>query len=98
MSMPIISIMLEHMISVSRITSHSKEKYKAKTNQTENIHEISNKCSNNEQLFLNLLELYDLALNKKIDDTAFLKETSNVLNNDDFDGFFNKKTIYKVKK
>lgn len=76
----------------------SDKNIKAKTNQTENIHEISNKCSNNEQLFLNLLELYDLALNKKIDDTAFLKETSNVLNNDDFDGFFNKKTIYKVKK
>lgn len=69
-----------------------------KTNQTKSSHETYNKIPNNEQLFLKLLELYDLALNRKIDDIAFLKETSNVLNNDDFDGFFNKKTIYKVKK
>ena len=62
-----------------------------------NLKKIS-KIENGEQLFLKLLELYYLALNRKIDDATFLKETTNVLNNNDFDGFFSKKTIYKVKK
>lgn len=59
---------------------------------------MENKCTNENEIFLSLLNLYKLALNEKIDDETFLKNTSDILKNNDFDGFFNKKTIYKVKK
>ncbi len=49
-----------------------------------------------EKDFLKILELYSLVLERKISEEDFLKEIAKVSNNY-HEGFFNKKTIYKVK-
>ena len=49
-----------------------------------------------EKDFLKILELYSLVLERKISDEDFLKEIAKISNNY-HEGFFNKKTIYKVK-
>ena len=49
-----------------------------------------------EKDFLKILELYSLVLERKISDEDFLAEIAKVCNNY-HEGFFNKKTIYKVK-
>ena len=49
-----------------------------------------------EKDFLKILELYSLVLERKISDEDFLEEIAKVSNNY-HEGFFNKKTIYKVK-
>lgn len=49
-----------------------------------------------EKDFLKILELYSLVLERKISDEDFLAEIAKVSNNY-HEGFFNRKTIYKVK-
>lgn len=47
--------------------------------------------------FLNILRLYKLALDDKINETDFIKENEKIMKGELYEGFFNKKTIYKVK-
>ncbi len=47
--------------------------------------------------FLAIVELYNLALNDKISEKEFIEKNKEIMGKELYDGFFDKKTIYKVK-
>lgn len=47
--------------------------------------------------FLAVIELYNLALNDKISEKEFIEKNEKIMGKELYDGFFDKKTIYKVK-
>ena len=57
----------------------------------------SNIRDSNFKSFLDVVELYNLALNNKISKEEFIEKNKEIMKKELYDGFFNKKTIYKVK-